>query len=304
MSRKIFVHIGLPKTATTTLQSTYFPNFESSSGFEYTGVFQPRGSKKEATVYKSLCHAVFNGESSAFDNAIASMPEDCRLIVSEEMFTVGQKHRSWQQNLKHLQAALGDYDYRILVTLRNPVDAVFSYYVELEDLRRSVPTFDSSLVDHPILSIFKLKELDLFLGKCFSRERIFYCSFDDIISGNMRPVENFLDLPYSNKQWSFPRSNDRVKSSSGIQVHDTNRTDLYSIISNASYRRFGKEKADRVMDLLYVAKPFLNYLGYRRKYWIPLPTSKVLDDLNNQLQADIEFYKSHIRKDVRRVSST
>lgn len=304
MSRKIFVHIGLPKTATTTLQSKYFPNLDCNFGFKYTGVFQPRGSKKEANVYKSLCHAVFNGESSAFDNAIALMPKDCRLIVSEEMFTVGQEQRSWQENLKLLQAALAGYDYRILVTLRNPVAAIFSYYVELEDVRRSVPTFDSSLVDHPILSIFKFKELDLFLEKTFSRERIFYCSFDDIISGNMGPVEDFLDLPYSNKQWSFPRSNGKVKSSSGIQFHDTKKTNLYSIISNASHRRFGKEKADRIMNLLYVTKPLLNFLGYRRKYWIPLLTNEVSDDLNNQLLDDIEFYKSHIKKDVRRDSST
>lgn len=296
MSRKIYLHIGLPKTATTTLQSSFFPKVERNDGFIYVGVFQPRGTKKETRIYKSLCDAVYNGESSAFDNAIALMPENCKIVVSEEMFTVGQKSRSWQENLKHLQAALVNYDYKILVTLRNPIDAVFSYYVELEDLRQSVPIFDSSLVDHPILSIFKFKDLDLFLEKCFSRERIFYCTFDDIISGNMRSIENFLDLPYSNKKWSFSKSNERVKSPFGIYVHDKNKTTLYSLISNASYRCFDKEDAAKIMNSLYVTKPLFSFFGYRRKYWIPLPSTKVLEDLNYRLLSDIDFYKSHIKE--------
>jgi hypothetical protein len=43
--KKLFVHIGLTKTGTTTLQQYYFPFIDT---FHYSGVNQPRGKSSKS----------------------------------------------------------------------------------------------------------------------------------------------------------------------------------------------------------------------------------------------------------------
>lgn len=53
------------------------------------------------------------------------------IILSDEMLTVSSGAIRWRQKLANLSDFLGNIDYRVLVTVRDPVDAMFSYYVEL-----------------------------------------------------------------------------------------------------------------------------------------------------------------------------
>lgn len=51
-------------------------------------------------------------------------------IISEEMLTVSQPNVSWITKLQNLSRALENkQDYKIVVTIRDPLKASFSYYV-------------------------------------------------------------------------------------------------------------------------------------------------------------------------------
>jgi cytochrome b involved in lipid metabolism len=51
---------------------------------------------------------------------------------------------------------LEPYDYNILLTIRHPVDAIFSYYVErFEIFKGHYPQFDMSLVQDPEMAVYR-----------------------------------------------------------------------------------------------------------------------------------------------------
>ena len=58
MSGKLFVHIGLPKTATTTLQIEFFPEL-ANGGIRYLGVFQPRSEREQDDLYTGCIGAAW-----------------------------------------------------------------------------------------------------------------------------------------------------------------------------------------------------------------------------------------------------
>ena len=58
---RLYVHIGLPKTATTALQQDLFPRLESKT-FSYVGVFQPREAAEQRQLYTDFCNAATRGE--------------------------------------------------------------------------------------------------------------------------------------------------------------------------------------------------------------------------------------------------
>ncbi|MCC4288870.1 sulfotransferase domain-containing protein [Vreelandella aquamarina] len=125
--KKIFVHIGLPKTGTTTLQKNFFPNIDT---FDYCGVHQPRVQQKKNNnpVYNNIMQYVNSGAGSLkrILNVINNNANE-QILISEEMLTVSE---NWLQKLKRLFEVVSHYDYSIIVTVRDPLKATFSYYIE------------------------------------------------------------------------------------------------------------------------------------------------------------------------------
>lgn len=86
----IYIHIGLPKTGTTTLQKSFF---QSLKNFDYQGVYQPRRSKKPGDAYQTAI-SVFNKEISYFEiinlaKKTNKEHHNNKILISEEMFCVG-----------------------------------------------------------------------------------------------------------------------------------------------------------------------------------------------------------------------
>src|SRR5512143_3414004 len=129
MTGTIFVHVGLPKTATTTLQVEFFPAIASDE-IAYLGICQPRDGNAQDPLFLRIYDAISSGrEISKINNELRSrLQSGENLIVSEEMITVTQDEVTFGAKLKHLSMLMSGLDYQIILTVREPVSALFSYY--------------------------------------------------------------------------------------------------------------------------------------------------------------------------------
>lgn len=192
---RVYVHIGLPKTATTTLQSDLFPAM-SRGGCTYIGVIQPR-TERSAPLYDQLCTAIFldqDVESArrALQQRLASGES---IIFSEEMICSVQ-NRPWQEKLDTLAAILDGLDYRILLTVREPVAAMFSHFVQQYRIYAPLKQpWHKLAVEHNNFMIYHYEVLLSRLESLFPRERIKVAKFEEIVTGEIGDVLDFLDVP-------------------------------------------------------------------------------------------------------------
>jgi|GEM_PF-6972544 len=124
----LFFHIGPPKTATTSLQ--FFLQELSNNEIFYGGVIHPRYSsttlidkifsdislqrrKHQETVHRSLKIYLNSGSI---------------VILSEEMFLHVNSNYSWVDRMRFLYQYLEEFQPRLIITVRNPKEALASYY--------------------------------------------------------------------------------------------------------------------------------------------------------------------------------
>ena len=134
MNPSIIVHIGPPKTATTSLQIAL--QEISHPNFHYAGTFQPRARNAD-----SLCQRLYrvcSGKSphqdeikNVRDELKSYLQEDKTVFLSEEMFLIEQEHASIQIKIKRLRKTLAGFDCKILISARPGKSALLSLYQEL-----------------------------------------------------------------------------------------------------------------------------------------------------------------------------
>jgi hypothetical protein len=193
MKHKIFVHIGLPKTATTSLQTDLFPRL-AGNDIEYLGVFQPRDESVQGKLYRSFTKSFTNRvETGALRESLARKLQKKNLILSEEMISVSQWKHSWKEKLAYLKTVLEGFDHEIVVTVREPVAALFSYYCEIYPLlgpeRRSF--IDVALQSEP-MQIFHYDKLISELSRHFATERLHFFKFEDLIANDTSALEKLV----------------------------------------------------------------------------------------------------------------
>lgn len=201
MNGRIFVHIGLPKTATTTLQTQLFPAI-SSEEIHYHGVIQPRQENLQDNFYTIFCEAVYSGKSLEDVRSVVEnkLNYGSTIIISEEMFTVSTKDASWRVKLKNLSKLLNGLDYTLILTVREPVAAIFSYYIELnEQFARERKGFVDLALNDNRMYIFHYKKLIDELFMHFDKEKIFVKKFEDIIVGNIEDMWRLITL--GRREW-------------------------------------------------------------------------------------------------------
>lgn len=129
----LIVHIGPPKTATTSLQ--YFFQTLGKEEFVYCGVNQPREKILEPSLcnllYKDIEDGVNINKPIILERIDKLINENKKLIFSEEMFLLNSNKSTWQDKIKRLYAYLHTYEPTVIFTLRNPRDVIPSYFQEL-----------------------------------------------------------------------------------------------------------------------------------------------------------------------------
>lgn len=143
-TREVIIHIGYPKTATTTLQASLFPFLHERGRFFYLGKWvddKDDGESSKNCTYYNIVKRIFWGGGK---NTV-TLPHigEKTIVISDEAFTVprnlmfGATSKYKDEDLYYIPRALGEIfgestvEIKILVTLRNQKEMIPSFYTEL-----------------------------------------------------------------------------------------------------------------------------------------------------------------------------
>jgi hypothetical protein len=226
--KKVILHIGLPKTATTLLQQHVFTKLHQH--IDYVGVKQPRSQNQEA-LYSSIWNLVCAEKSEYSQNIdLVKAKVQSRLndnnkpfVLSEECFCVDFGNSSWQVKLNRLADIFQGNNVQVLVTIRNPISAIFSYYVELYP---TIKSEYSDLIDFSNESnsarIYNYEYLDSVIISAFGNAKVHYVSFESLKSKTFLPdILDFLGIE-DRFQFELPNTNYKQKSTIDVKTHNRN----------------------------------------------------------------------------------
>ena len=180
---RLVVHVGLPKTATTTMQTDFFPRLDPQAAL-YLGVFQPRNRVQDAR-YEAI-RSVIQGEDSAVGrHALASALGPRQLVLSEELFTASSSQSIWRDRLALLADVVAGVDTAVVVTVREPAAAMASYYTEVGGLVGGRLVSFEEAVGMPDFDAYRFPSLFGELERLFGRERIVPVRFRDVVRGDL-----------------------------------------------------------------------------------------------------------------------
>lgn len=216
--KRIIIHIGLPKTATTSIQKHVF-EAEDGSRWDYVGVRQSRN-RDQSELYErfmkctACLKADFDENCSKFNALISAMENDMPMLISEEMFVVDQEI-SWQEKLSRLQKITQSLEVSILVTVRDPARAAYSLYVESYSLiSEEYPTFDDFFKESNQSKIFNYKLLFSRLDELFDKKNILVVPFELLRRGQFSS-EIVKSLGFSFDVVDLPNENTKKHNSHG-----------------------------------------------------------------------------------------
>lgn len=131
MEGQLFLHVGPPKTATTSLQTAF--ERLSHPRYSYGGVFQPR-EKNAGSLAQQLHRAVMEDAPvlpADFDALKERLAQGEVVLISEEMLSLRQGSVATGEKLTRLARLFGGLPVTVLATLRDPVEALPSLFQEL-----------------------------------------------------------------------------------------------------------------------------------------------------------------------------
>lgn len=213
---KIIIHIGLPKTATTTLQTDVFPKLNTKQ-IRYLGVFHPRSAATRHSLFEQFYDAVMTGESISELRETMGIQtgRGVSLLISEELITSSSAGITWRKKLSNLRQIVQGLNYELILTVREPASALFSYYCEMyPNIDSDRGSFIWSALHCEALEIFHYGKLldELFVN--YEKKRIHAYRFEDIVNNDLGDLIAVLD-PKQGVQTTFAlgHRNERSKSS-------------------------------------------------------------------------------------------
>lgn len=282
---KIYVHIGLPKTATTTLQSQFYPRLPVNK-VDYLGVHQPRGGKA-GIFFDCFIQGVNEGEIRKARRKIDEKLDNKRaLLISEEIIVVSEPHIDWRGKLNNLSKILSGYDYQIIVTVREPVSAMFSFYIELYSFFiESKMSFTDLAIKHPRMEIYHYRKLFNQLFSLFDNEKIYVLKFEDIIQGNLDSLQDLI-VPTSNVNLHIGElENTNFRKSNHKHVYTGNNVSSMDLVRK-SIKIIGLQDNDLLRKAKETISPLISLLDS-----IPVKAvraSKLLTDENEYLRDSLK----------------
>jgi len=128
---KILLHLGLAKTATSSLQTNVFLKLHNTGEINFLGVsraskFYPFSNISRSVLSKKLSKNKLNSLRKQANQMLTSERLN---VLSEEIYSHSMLF-DLNTTFSNLKEVLSDCDIKVLVSLRTPVDELFSYYVE------------------------------------------------------------------------------------------------------------------------------------------------------------------------------
>ncbi|NVK75228.1 MAG: hypothetical protein HWE24_17295 [Oceanospirillaceae bacterium] len=286
MSPKLVIHIGSPKTSTTSLQSL----LESLDieGFMYGGCLQPRSAKRPSLVsdiHRSIVNRDKDSIKELSDSIKVALESKEIVLLSEEMFLVHENRMGVKEKLQELYDLIGDLRTEVLITVRNPSKGLPSLYQELysnlpKDLQEDFSKFCYS--DYALS--FRYPELDMLL-KDLGFKNIRYVSFDSLVSGNLT-LGSFLNstLEQFNFALSLPKLNEGAKDITGRR----------QLVKSSRSKRLVKK-------LIKMKPSFLPNMGLSRK--IPQGKDRSTSSVNIDFTIPPSIIEAHSVFSLKELSS-
>ena len=138
---KILIHLGLPKTATTSLQHNVLQKLHDQGKINFLGKnLDYCDATGKVTIYNYTGKFIRDAAEEKITLAEARellsqhFDKDKLNVFSDEGLMIaypGQKNLPLKQKIENLKKLLEGYDVNIALTLRNPVDYFYSLYVQL-----------------------------------------------------------------------------------------------------------------------------------------------------------------------------
>ncbi len=137
---KIILHMGLPKTATTSLQNNFFLKLHEGGKINFLGRASTSTQSNYFNPVGSLLSELRTQPLDADREIVlrrrfyAMLADDKVNVISEELLTVTseQNHELVYENLKRITEGC---QVKVLIGLRNPVDFFYSAYIEMHRWR-------------------------------------------------------------------------------------------------------------------------------------------------------------------------
>ena len=221
----IILHIGLPKTATTLLQKHVFNNLNKE--VDYLGVLQPR-TENQDRLYEDIIRLIDKNHDEYRDDfnrvnselVVRLNKNKVPLLLSEEMICVDSEFVCWQEKLKRLSELFVGHDMQILVTVREPVSAIFSYYVEIyHSIKITYPNVIDFANKSNLAGIYNYEYLDSVICDNFRNAKVNYVHFELLKNSKFVPeILNKLGLK-GDYDFELPNENIKKKSAKGVKTH-------------------------------------------------------------------------------------
>lgn len=170
--KKVLIHLGLPKTATSTLQQNVFQVLHNEGKINFLGKnLEVNEITGKVTIYnyegKYIRDAI--EEKICLEEAAVKLNSDLvgdKLnIFSDEGIMVaypGMENLPLKRKINNLKKLLQPYDVKVVITLRDPIDYLYSLYVQLHpdfysQIKKlnSVTKFAEKLINEPNDTLFE-----------------------------------------------------------------------------------------------------------------------------------------------------
>lgn len=187
---EVLLHLGPPKTATTSLQMWYAEN--EALGYHYVGIRQPR---PDTTLTTKILTTIRREDLSTdelldlqqqVEELVASKGP---LVFSEEMFLLHAPGADLKERLSRLGFIFKGLRTRVVFCVRDVQKVMFSFYQELyETLDQETQDDFHAFVQSPFCDCFRYQPLhQSILEAGFERTGVFY--FDDLVAGRVDAAE-------------------------------------------------------------------------------------------------------------------
>lgn len=252
---KIIIHIGLPKTATTSLQIDFFPKLNKKD-INYIGINQPREGNNNA-LFLQFMKSINTGKEIEVTRSLLEkrLIKGENILLSEEMLVVSDINKTWKEKLFNLSDIINSLNYCLIVTVREPVSAMFSYYVgyyqlEYKNINKS---FNEIVFEEERMEIFHYNKFFTYMFSLFNENRIEIEKFENITSNDFRKLAQILNVNLTSiAKLELKNHNSRNRNESYIlQGYNVNLGD------------FLFKKIKRVNIYKYLPKSLLHFLFFR-----------------------------------------
>ena len=147
MTRRLLLHVGLPKTATTSLKFNVLVPWERTGRINFLGVSSRPCQRPFRRVWEQVRHRrLTDGKLNRLRPKVDALLDDDRLnVLSDETISGARMDRTTAEAVLHnLRELFRDAEVTVLVSLRSPVDLVAANYAQMWRLRlRHDPNSDT-----------------------------------------------------------------------------------------------------------------------------------------------------------------